>query len=154
MGQNDCAADHLVGMLGIDAQPQRDLDRLVELGELDFLQKRHRLLQRVRTLFYGRARLGDVFSCFFHLFPRLPPPGVTLPDRSIFDWQLCVVSFQLLAINLLNVVIPSAARAAKAPRASRGTLCYPTTSMPIDRAVPRTLLIAVSTDAAFKSGIF
>src|SRR5580658_9160090 len=31
---------------------------------------------------------------------------------------------------------------------------YPTTSMPIDRAVPRMLLIAVSTDAALRSGIF
>ena len=31
---------------------------------------------------------------------------------------------------------------------------YPTTSMPMERAVPRTLLIAESTLAAFKSGIF
>src|SRR5271157_2542318 len=31
---------------------------------------------------------------------------------------------------------------------------YPTTSIPIDRAVPRTLLMAASTDAAFRSGIF
>src|SRR5258706_606991 len=32
--------------------------------------------------------------------------------------------------------------------------CYPITSMPIERAVPRMLLIAVSTEAAFRSGIF
>src|SRR5580700_12342204 len=31
---------------------------------------------------------------------------------------------------------------------------YPTTSMPMERAVPRTLFIADSTDAAFRSGIF
>ena len=31
---------------------------------------------------------------------------------------------------------------------------YATTSIPIDRAVPLMLLIAVSTEAAFKSGIF
>src|SRR5438874_2890824 len=31
---------------------------------------------------------------------------------------------------------------------------YPTTSIPIDLAVPDTLLIAAATDAAFKSGIF
>src|SRR5436190_586533 len=31
---------------------------------------------------------------------------------------------------------------------------YPTTSIPIDLAVPETLLIAAATDAAFKSGIF
>src|ERR1700740_3326172 len=39
-------------------------------------------------------------------------------------------------------------------KARRHTKFYPTTSMPIDRAVPRTLLIAASTEAAFKSGIF
>src|SRR5438874_9598394 len=33
-------------------------------------------------------------------------------------------------------------------------LLYPITSIPIDRAVPRTLLMAASTDAAFRSGIF
>src|SRR5258708_10387548 len=31
---------------------------------------------------------------------------------------------------------------------------HPTTSIPIDRAVPRTLLMAASTEAAFRSGIF
>src|SRR5579864_95695 len=31
---------------------------------------------------------------------------------------------------------------------------YPTTSIPIDLAVPLTLLIAASTEAAFRSGIF
>jgi len=31
---------------------------------------------------------------------------------------------------------------------------YPTTSIPMERAVPRMLFIADSTDAAFKSGIF
>jgi hypothetical protein len=35
-----------------------------------------------------------------------------------------------------------------------GQLAYPTTSIPIDRAVLLMLLIAASTDAAFKSGIF
>ena len=31
---------------------------------------------------------------------------------------------------------------------------YPTTSIPIDRAVPRTLFTAASIEAAFRSGIF
>src|SRR5256885_13072223 len=31
---------------------------------------------------------------------------------------------------------------------------YPTTSIPIERAVPRTVLIAESSDVVFRSGIF
>ena len=31
-GQHDRAPDHLVGVLGIDPEPQRQVDRLVELG--------------------------------------------------------------------------------------------------------------------------
>jgi hypothetical protein len=38
MRQNDCAAHHLVGVLGIDAEAQRDLDGFVKFGELDLLQ--------------------------------------------------------------------------------------------------------------------
>src|SRR5439155_8048619 len=42
-------------------------------------------------------------------------------------------------------------------RAGRGPVptrsLYPTTSIPIDLAVPRTLLVAASTEAAFRSGI-
>ena len=34
--QDDRAAHHLVGVLGIDAEPMGQLDGLVELGELDF----------------------------------------------------------------------------------------------------------------------
>jgi hypothetical protein len=32
LGQRDDAADHLVGVARIDAEVQRDFDRLVELG--------------------------------------------------------------------------------------------------------------------------
>ncbi len=35
--QNDRAADHLIGVLGIHAQTDREVDRLVELGELGLL---------------------------------------------------------------------------------------------------------------------
>jgi hypothetical protein len=40
MWQDDRSADHLIGVLGIDAQSQVQLDSLVELGELDLLKKR------------------------------------------------------------------------------------------------------------------
>ena len=41
------AADHLVGMLGIDAQAHVHFDGLVELGELDFLEKRNGLFELI-----------------------------------------------------------------------------------------------------------
>ena len=68
MRQNYGAANHLVGVLGIDAEPHGDFHGLVELGELDFLQERNRVLQGVGALFDSRARLGDVLSCFVHCF--------------------------------------------------------------------------------------
>ena len=40
--QHDRAADELVGLLGIDAQPHRDLDRLVELRVVELLEQRRR----------------------------------------------------------------------------------------------------------------
>lgn len=62
MRKHDRAAHHLIGMLGIDAQPQRDLDRLVELCEFHFLQKWNRFLQRVRTRLNTLARLLNILS--------------------------------------------------------------------------------------------
>jgi hypothetical protein len=38
--QHDRAAHHLIGVLRIDAEPQRELDGLVELRELDLLHER------------------------------------------------------------------------------------------------------------------
>ena len=48
--QHDRAAHHLVGVLRIDAQAQRQLDGLVELGELDLLHERDGLFERVRPI--------------------------------------------------------------------------------------------------------
>src|ERR1051326_293719 len=45
-------------------QVQRDLNRLVELGKLHFLQQRHRFIQEVLLLLHRSARLGNVLSCF------------------------------------------------------------------------------------------
>jgi hypothetical protein len=67
MRENDGAADHLVGVLGIDSQAHRDLDSFVELGVFHFLQERNRILQNVGAVFDCGVRLGDVFS-FFLLF--------------------------------------------------------------------------------------
>jgi hypothetical protein len=68
VGQNDCAAHHLVGMLGIDAEPHRDFYGLVELGVFDFLQERDCILQSVRPGFDRSSRLGNVLSSFPHCF--------------------------------------------------------------------------------------
>ena len=46
-GMHDGAADHLVGVLGIDAETHVHFDGLVEFGELDFLDERNGLFQEV-----------------------------------------------------------------------------------------------------------
>ena len=48
--KNDGAANHLIGVLRIDAQPERQLDGLVELGELHFLYERDRIFDRVEPI--------------------------------------------------------------------------------------------------------
>ena len=45
--QHHRAANHLVGVLRIYAQPYRQLDRFVELGKRRLLHERHRIRQRV-----------------------------------------------------------------------------------------------------------
>ena len=46
-GQNDGASDHLIGVLRIDAQTNRKVDRLVKLGKLRLLDEPDRLTDRV-----------------------------------------------------------------------------------------------------------
>ena len=70
--QDDRAAHHLVGMLGIDPQAQRDLDGLVEFCVLHFLQERNGVLQNIGALLDSSVRLGDVLSFFFHCFSLSP----------------------------------------------------------------------------------
>ena len=50
MRQNNGAANHLIGMLRIDAQPHVNFDGLVELRKMDLLQQAHRVRDRVGTL--------------------------------------------------------------------------------------------------------
>ena len=59
--QHDGAADHLVGVLGIDAKPQGELDGLVELRELDFLHERNRFFDRIRSDRGDLRSRGGVF---------------------------------------------------------------------------------------------
>ena len=63
--QHDRAAHHLVGVLRIDAEPQRQLDGLVELRELDFLHERDGLFDRVGPIAATCARAAVNFlPCF------------------------------------------------------------------------------------------
>ncbi len=66
--QHDGAAHHLVGVLGIDAEPQRQLDGLVELRELDFLHERDRVFDRVGPIGGDlRSRGREFLAVFFAL---------------------------------------------------------------------------------------
>ena len=67
VGQHDGAADHLVGVLGIDSQAHVQLHGFVELGEFDFLNQRHGLLDRIRTALYLTGRGGVLLAwCAAH----------------------------------------------------------------------------------------
>src|SRR5262252_7265717 len=76
MRQDDCAADHLVGMLGVDSQPQRDLDGLVKFGEFHFLQKRDCFVQHIGALFDRSVRLRDVLAFFLAHYRSLSPTAL------------------------------------------------------------------------------
>jgi hypothetical protein len=52
MRQDDGTANHLIGVLGIDAQPQMQLDGLIKLRELDLLKEGNRVVQIVGAGFY------------------------------------------------------------------------------------------------------
>src|SRR5205814_10409509 len=60
------AADHLVGVLGIDAEEHRQLDRLVELRVRDLLEQGERLVQLVRPLFDPLERCTVLLTVFGH----------------------------------------------------------------------------------------
>jgi len=62
--QDHCAADHLVGMLGVDAELHVDLNRLIELGVLDLLDERNRFLQGIHPRL-DLTRGGSVFLWLF-----------------------------------------------------------------------------------------
>jgi hypothetical protein len=79
MRQNDGAADHLIGVLGIDSQTHRQFHGFVELGELNFLQEGNRVVQNVWTLFDRRPRFLYILSSFTtHCFSSSPTACLTL----------------------------------------------------------------------------
>jgi len=68
VGHDHRAAHHLVRVLGIDTQAHVYFDGFVELGVLDFLEKRNRLFELIFPGFYlfsGRLVLLTWFVCHF-----------------------------------------------------------------------------------------
>jgi hypothetical protein len=59
VGHHDGAAHDLVGLLGVDAELHRDVDRFVELGGGAFLDQRQRVVERVQL---GAVDLAAVAS--------------------------------------------------------------------------------------------
>jgi hypothetical protein len=66
MRQDDRAADHLVGVLRVDAEAKRDLDGLVELRELHLLHEGDGLLDRVRTIGHLLPGGSEFLACLSH----------------------------------------------------------------------------------------
>src|SRR6476660_4580198 len=65
--QDHGAADHLVRVLRIHAQPQGQLHGLVELGELDLLHERDRVFDRVGPIGRDlRARSRELLAALSH----------------------------------------------------------------------------------------
>src|SRR5207248_2413913 len=82
VGQRQGPADHLVGLLGVDAQGKDEFDRLVELGRLERLDGVNRLVDGDRGFdgLLGRlpVALGSLFRDLRHnslLWPALQPPA-------------------------------------------------------------------------------
>jgi hypothetical protein len=86
MRQHDRAADHLVGMFGIDTQAHVKLDGFVELGELDLLDKRHGLFDGV-GLSLDLSEGGSIFFTLFAAHVLIGPNGGarTAPNASQGD---------------------------------------------------------------------
>ena len=87
MREHGRAADHLVGVLGINAKKDRKLDRLVELRERDLLEQRERLVQLVRARLDLPGRCTVLLAVFGHFtsvvrtadLASLPPTFVVAP---------------------------------------------------------------------------
>ncbi len=71
--QHDGTANHLVRLLGVDAQLNRHVDRFIELGGSAFLDQRDGVVEGVRfgTINFGLDRLGTLGQTG-HV--RHPPP--------------------------------------------------------------------------------
>ena len=117
VGQNDGAANLLIGVTGINAQTDGDLDGLVELGLGGLLYQRNGL--------FGIIQLGTI--------DQLDAVAIFLSG---------------LHVNILPVV-----QSALCPPTVLVFLRQSSTITPMERAVPATMLMAASMEAAFRSGI-
>src|SRR4029453_12883688 len=101
-------------MLRVDAEPQGHLDGFVELRVLDLLNERNRLFERIRAI-------GDLGLSGLELLPHWNPPVVLAGARA-----------------------PPPMTTPR-PRLRAGPPTnQPTTSSPIELAVPATLRMAAS----------
>src|SRR5450755_3698524 len=128
--QVDGAADHLVGLAGVNTQPEGHLDGWVELSDLGGLGQGHRLGRAVQPvpvdLLGGAAvRLTALHACSCSTEEVVVPgPRPALPRlRVLFLWYC-----------------------GPTPR-------QPSTVMPIERAVPAMIRSAISMLRALRSGI-
>ena len=161
--EDERAADHLVGVLGIDSQANGEVDRLVELGELRLLDERARLFDRVFAsavdCFVDLRRgswTASATCLLFGLSRRSLPPGTrehagggsrgshddgrTIRCHEDFGLRPCERSLDSAHERVASLATASSAQS--------------TTSMPIERAVPRTVRIAASMSVQFMSWIF
>ena len=63
--EDDGAAHHLIGVLGIDAQAQRQFHGLVEFRVFDFLHERDRVFDRILSIEADLRAVHDVLEASF-----------------------------------------------------------------------------------------
>ena len=122
----DGTANHLVGLLGVDAETDSHIDGLVELGRRAGSHQGQSLLRGVQLV--DVHLLSGCAICLAALHIWFLSPGVVRAARA---------PPQKLFVGKLS--------AGWAPQAS--------TSTPMDRAVPATIFMAASTSLALRSGI-
>ena len=66
VGQDDRAADLLVGVAGVDAQTDVDLHGLVELGDLGLHGQIHRLVDVIEFAVFDKLAAVGIFLTMFH----------------------------------------------------------------------------------------
>ena len=107
--QHDRPAHHLVGVLGIDAQANRERDGLVEVRELHLLHQRQRLVERVRAILDLCTGGGIFLPVLLHEPPAWSGRALPHPPTSCLDIPSPGVR-ESDAIRLLNDVDPHRAR--------------------------------------------
>ena len=98
--QHDRAADHLIGVLRIDAETGRQLHGLIELRVFDLLEQGNRVLNRQRMrrnlLLGGFELLAQINS------PCGPSESETSPTLPLL---LLLIGFRLRALGLSRVTV-------------------------------------------------